>query len=591
MGLNLFILSAGLRLFKWLQIYYGVVLLRNIVVVHCISTGINYIQDIIDRNYNPVILELKPSDDSEDARNTMLKRVTAAYDMIKADYDLIYEKDSYDETLEMVKELDPLLVIPGNEEGVILATKLANDLNLLCNPIENLNAMTLKNEMHNRLAENNLRSIKGEVVNSVDEAIDFYESEGLKKVVVKPVYSAGSVGVRLCADKEEMINALNELFNSKSAYGTELKEFLIQEYIDGEEYVVNTVSCDGVHRVTTIWKYHKIKTPEGGHVYDYDETIGELGIGESALVEYAYDVADALGIKYGPVHGEYMVDENGPVLIEVNCRPHGGTLDAKFLDRISGQHETDSSLDSYLNPDKFYQERIKPYNLYAYGILKSIIVPKDITAKSSPLKNIGSNLKSHHKTLIGNIEGSRLFIKTQDIDTSPGDIFLVHEDKNQVRNDLEFLRSLEQRAFQLVLSEEMHDNNNDDNMDYLKDIKTLVSNLKPYSPILLITDTFFDDLPIFQTNGDDLDGLDGEFGCVVVNLNKSISDESDEKIAALLLKIFKKVKVGGAIFIPKTTYDYIPNGRLGAEALAKFLNFKIELPVHNLPRMLIASKR
>ena len=41
----------------------------------------------------------------------------------------------------------------------------------------------------------------------------------------------------------------------------------------------------------------------------------------------------------------------------------------------------------------------------------------------------------------------------------------------------------------------------------------------------------------------------------------------------------------------KTTYDHIPNGRLGAEALVKFMNFKIELPVHKLPRMLIASKR
>ena len=68
-------------------------------------------------------------------------------------------------------------------------------------------------------------------------------------------------------------------------------------------------------------------------------------------------------------------------------------------------------------------------------------------------------------------------------------------------------------------------------------------------------------------------------------------DESDEEIAALILKTFKKVKVGGGIFIPKTTYDYIPNGRLGAEALVKFMNFKIELPVHKLPRMLIASKR
>ncbi len=145
-----------------------------------------------------------------------------------------------------------------------------------------------------------------------------------------------------------MIEPVSEVFNMTGVYGEKLNELVIQEHINGQEYVVDTVSCNGTHRVTMIWKYNKVKTAEGDNIYDYDETISELGIGEAGLVEYAYDVADALGVKYGPIHGEYMVDEKGPVLIEVNCRPHGGYLDRKFMDFISGQHETDSALDSYL---------------------------------------------------------------------------------------------------------------------------------------------------------------------------------------------------------------------------------------------------
>ena len=53
------------------------------------------------------------------------------YDRIEYDFDLIHEKDTYEETLEMVRELDPLLIVAGNERGVILTTKLSNDLNLL----------------------------------------------------------------------------------------------------------------------------------------------------------------------------------------------------------------------------------------------------------------------------------------------------------------------------------------------------------------------------------------------------------------------------------------------------------------------------
>ncbi len=316
----------------------GMCKLRNIVVVECISTGINYIQDIIARNYNPVVLEMAASADNEES--LLYKQIVEdSYKRIKHDFDLIHEKDTYEETLAMVKELDPVLVVPGNEKGVILATKLANDLNLLCNPIENLDAFTLKNEMQNKLAENNLRSIRGRVVKSVEEAIDYYDSENLKEVVVKPIYGAASVGVSICLNRQELIDSISKAFNQKGYYGNKSAELLIQERITGEEYIVNTVSCGGVHRVTTIWKYHKIKTSEGGQIYDSVESINELGLGEEELVEYAYDVADALGIQYGPVHGEYMVDEKGPVLIEVNCRPCGANMEARFLDSFSGQHE------------------------------------------------------------------------------------------------------------------------------------------------------------------------------------------------------------------------------------------------------------
>ncbi|MBR0372272.1 MAG: ATP-grasp domain-containing protein [Methanobrevibacter sp.] len=227
-----------------------------------------------------------------------LQKIRDGYKSLE-NFELIYEQDTYEDTLEMVKQYDPLLIIPGTEEGVILATKLSNDLNLLCNPIENLDAMTLKNEMQKRLAENNLRYIKGQTVSTIDEAIDFYEREGLNEVVIKPLYSAGSVGVRICLNKDEMIKAVREVLEQRGYYGNEFDEVLIQERIDGMEYVVNTVSCDGIHRLTTIWKYHKVKTEEGGIVYDYDEIIADLGLGESQLVEYAYDVADAMGLNMG----------------------------------------------------------------------------------------------------------------------------------------------------------------------------------------------------------------------------------------------------------------------------------------------------
>jgi len=564
--------------------------MSNIVVVECFSTGKNYIQDIIDRNYNPVVLETKPEDGSLESRRYNEERENC-YNSIDNDFVLLREKDSYEETLEMVRQYDPLLVIPGSEKGVILATKLANDLDLLCNPIENIDAMTLKDKMHEQLAENGLRSIRGQVISSIDEAIDFYDSEGLKKVVVKPIYSAGSVGVRLCDDKTEMIRTIEDVFSQKGVYGNDLNELLIQEQIEGQEYIVNTVSCDGIHRLTSILKYKKIKTSEGGNIYDYIEVVTELDIGESDIIEYAYNVADALGIKYGMVHGEYMVDENGPVLIEVNCRPMGASFDAEFLDRIFGHHETDCTLDSYLNPEKFNEQRKKGYKTFAYGFVKLFIVPRDLIARSSAIGKVGIKLKSHYKTVMNSGNELHLVTKTQDFETPGGSVYLVHKDYKQIKHDLEFLRKIERKAFDLVLSEEKHkDVDVDENM-VAQNIKILLDNIKSYGTSLLVTEKIFDDLDMRQVTLDNIDEIKATFNCVVVNLNESICDESAEEVSRIFLKIFDKVKLGGLIFIPNTTYEYLPNGKLGVEALLKLLDFTLEIPVHKFTGMVVASKR
>lgn len=208
-------------------------------------------------------MELKCVNEDVEEYQAILKR---GYDSIEDEFDMIFERDTYEETLEAVKKYDPKLIVPGNEHGVILATRLANDLNLLCNPIENLDAMTFKDKMQERIAEAGLRHIRGKAVKSIDEAIDFYDSEGLAEVVLKPTYSAGSNGVKMCNNRSEMINALEEVFGTLNYYGENITEIVVQERIRGTEYYVNTASCDGVHMVSMIWKYNKVETLEGDNL-------------------------------------------------------------------------------------------------------------------------------------------------------------------------------------------------------------------------------------------------------------------------------------------------------------------------------------
>ena len=562
--------------------------MRNIIVVDCISSGTNYIEDIVNRGYNPIILELLPGEaDPEEYE----KKMQSNYSRIEYKYDLVFEQNTYEETLETVRKLNPLVIVAGSERGVILTSRLSNDLNLLGTPIEHLDAMTLKDKMHERLAEAGLRHIKGKVVTSIEEATDFYDSQSLNEVVIKPIYSFCSVGVRICLNKQEMIDSLNEIFNKNNAYGDENTELLVQERINGEEYIVNTTSCEGIPRLISMWKYEKIKTSEGAIVYDTINSVNNLNLGEAEMIEYAYDVARAIGIEYGPVHGEFMIDEKGPVLIEVNCRPAGLSMKSEYLDLIFGQHDTDSILDSYLNPERFNEQRKQSYRPPGNGTVKLFIAPEDILAKSVPMMNIAPKLKSYFDSTLHDINTTELFVKTEDLNTTCGIVFLANNDRNAINEDVEFLRSIEKNAFELILSKETDKNKKINEKQTIDRLQNIIKSTEKYGHGLLITDQNIPDTNILQIKPENINRLHGHFDYIIVNLNKNLINRDNEKSVKLIFKICSYIKVGGVLFIPKNTYDYLPGARKGVEAMVKHSNFNIEVPPFGIKDAVIASKR
>ena len=82
-------------------------------------------------------------------------------------------------------------------------------------------------------------------------------TSGAFKAVVKPCEGAGSDGVTICNSKQEVRDAFLKLDGTRNVLGLTTYEVLVQEYLVGDEYVVDTVSRDGVHKCVAIWKYDK----------------------------------------------------------------------------------------------------------------------------------------------------------------------------------------------------------------------------------------------------------------------------------------------------------------------------------------------
>ncbi len=121
---------------------------RNIVIVDVLSTGYNYVEDIVRRGYHPVVLETRILRESPERHI-----VTELYQTLHHQPTTLQEMDSFEETVEAVRSFDPLLILPGTETGVILANRLAAALSLPGNPLEYLDAMTKKDQMHLALKE------------------------------------------------------------------------------------------------------------------------------------------------------------------------------------------------------------------------------------------------------------------------------------------------------------------------------------------------------------------------------------------------------------------------------------------------------
>ena len=289
---------------------------KYIVIVEIVSTGFNYVEDVIARGYQPVVVEaLYPG--TEEDRAQFLEGQETARQRLPEGTPCIRANKDYDVILEQVRKYNPIVVVAGSEYGVELATRLGSDLGLPSNPWSIIGKMTRKDEMQQALADYGIRYIRGRVVRSEAEAEAFYKELGTKNTVIKRVRSAATLGLHLCNGLEELMDAVRTEL-AVSASDEHVGDILMQERIIGKEYIVNTVSCAGKHRLVSMCFYDKLQM-NGSNIYNYMETVTRLDVGESAIVRYAYDVLDAIGIQYGPVHGEFMVDEKGPVLIEINC--------------------------------------------------------------------------------------------------------------------------------------------------------------------------------------------------------------------------------------------------------------------------------
>lgn len=360
--------------------------------------------------------------------------------------EVIRHQSDFDHTLAAVRSHRPTHVLAGFESGVEFAEQLSVALSLPTNDPTLREARRDKFLMAQAVNRHGLRTALQFSSRHVEEIIDWIRNTLDWPVIVKPPRSAASDNVFRCRGVDEVRRAAETILTQANALGADNQAVLVQEFLDGVEYAVDTVSLGARRKLTAIWQYRRPAGSDNFVCYDAMTLLPYTGTRQDALRDYAFEVLSALSISFGPAHCELMWVGGEPVLVEVGARLTGG-INA-ILSRIcGGTCQLDETVESVLAPDRFLA------TLHESPILKrraaNVFL---ITHHQGRLKRThGLDQISRLPTLHSMSVASRPGMELKRVS---GLITLVDENMHAIEQDIDVIRSLESPGmFELEVDE------------------------------------------------------------------------------------------------------------------------------------------
>ncbi len=147
--------------------------------------------------------------------------------------------------------------------------------------------------------------------------------------VVKPVDTAASFGVRLvngpgeARDTWESLTRLRGSTDHQFAHYFPIGDFIMEEYLEGPEYSIESLSFDGRHVILAITE----KLTGAGFIeYGHALPANLAPADETALRDCVTTFLDALEFRHGPAHTEAKLTARGPRIVESHGRPGGDRI-------------------------------------------------------------------------------------------------------------------------------------------------------------------------------------------------------------------------------------------------------------------------
>jgi biotin carboxylase len=335
----------------------------------------------------------------------------------------------------------PSAVLPGTETGVVVADLLAAALGLPGNDPSSSNARRDKYEMHNRMKDAGLRSMDHYLAQDFDGLLSWAQG-GSWPVVIKPQASAGTDSVTFCKDPSELEEAFQHLYGATNQLGTRNDAVLAQRFLSGQEYFINGVSGNGRHVITEIWRTDKVRVPGAGLIYDRSVLFDPTEPDMAPIVSYVCGVLDALGVRYGANHTELMVTDQGPTLIECASRLSGG-LNRPAANYAVGISMLDLVANLVVEGESYVERLAEAQKSHQYPLWQvQFISNQSGVVSQSFYDELMAALRSKTWLQKAPKPGDSV-MRTTDLFSSPGIVFMTHSDTDVLQADYETVREWE----------------------------------------------------------------------------------------------------------------------------------------------------
>lgn len=241
--------------------------------------------------------------------------------LVFADITDLPQHDAIRERVRRLHQDDPIDgAIALSATGVQLASLIAADLDLPGLAPDVARAACNKHEVRRRLSRAGIPTPWYRAFRTPDELRALVRERGLP-LILKPVDGAGSVGVTLLEDEDDI-----EVAFAAALEWSELELFMVEEVLTGTEVSVEVASRRGGHFVAAVTDKHVQFI--GGDFVEMGHTLpsGLPPARRRAAIEQALAALDAVGIHAGVSHIEVMLTRDGPRVVEVNPRIAGGLI-------------------------------------------------------------------------------------------------------------------------------------------------------------------------------------------------------------------------------------------------------------------------